>query len=169
MIDECPFAGRAGKRREVVAMNRNFLFALGLLTLLVPAAFAQMAAKLDPGSANQVTQRQEMLDTEAQNAVRDMEGRERQSWLNSIANLAKLRIKLAEAWQGMGMSPQGAKVVADAYDPNLAARMHHESLRGKSDEEVAEMLQSAIRQKHYLSANQLLIDYERNRLRIGTN
>ena len=150
-------------------MNRNFLFALGLLTLLVPAAFAQMAAKLDPGSANQVTQRQEMLDTEAQNAVRDMEGRERQSWLNSIANLAKLRIKLAEAWQGMGMSPQGAKVVADAYDPNLAARMHHESLRGKSDEEVAEMLQSAIRQKHYLSANQLLIDYERNRLRIGTN
>ena len=169
MIDECPFAGRAGKRREVVAMNRNFLFALGLLTLLVPAAFAQMAAKLDPGSANQVTQRQEMLDTEAQSAVRDMEGRERQSWLNSIANLAKLRIKLAEAWQGMGMSPQGAKVVADAYDPNLAARMHHESLRGKSDEEVAEMLQSAIRQKHYLSANQLLIDYERNRLRIGTN
>jgi hypothetical protein len=169
MIDECPFAGRAGKRREVVAMNRNFLFALGLLTLLVPAAFAQMAAKLDPGSANQVTQRQEMLDTEAQSAVRDMEGRERQSWLNSIANLAKLRIKLADAWQGMGMSPQGAKVVADAYDPNLAARMHHESLRGKSDEEVAEMLQSAIRQKHYLSANQLLIDYERNRLRIGTN
>jgi hypothetical protein len=169
MIDECPFAGRAGKRREVVAMNRNFLFALGLLTLLVPAAFAQMAAKLDPGSANQVTQRQEMLDTEAQSAVRDMEGRERQSWLNSIANLAKLRIKLAEAWQGMGMSPQGAKVVADAYDPNLAARMHHESLRGKSDEEVAEMLQSAIRQKHYLSANQLLIDYERNRLRIATN
>ena len=150
-------------------MNRNFLFALGLLTLLVPAAFAQMAAKLDPGSANQVTQRQGMLDMEAQNAVRDMEGRERQSWLNSIANLAKLRIKLAEAWQGMGMSPQGAKVVADAYDPNLAARMHHESLRGKSDEEVAEMLQSAIRQKHYLSANQLLIDYERNRLRIGTN
>ena len=150
-------------------MNRNFLFALGLLTLLVPAAFAQMAAKLDPGSANQVTQRQGMLDTEAQSAVRDMEGRERQSWLDSIANLAKLRIKLAEAWQGMGMSPQGAKVVADAYDPNLAARMHHESLRGKSDEEVAEMLQSAIRQKHYLSANQLLIDYERNRLRIGTN
>jgi hypothetical protein len=149
-------------------MNRNFLFALGL-TLLAPAASAQMAAKLDPGSASQVIQRQEMLDREMQNAARDMEGRERQSWLDSIANLAKLRIKLAEAWQGMGMSPQGAKVVADAYDPNLAARMHHESLRGKSDEEVAEMLQSAIRQKHYLSANQLLIDYERNRLRIGTN
>jgi hypothetical protein len=72
-----------------------------------------------------------------------MEEGQRRSWLNSMANLAKLRIKLAEAWQGMGMSPQGAKVVANAYEPNLAAHMHHESLRGKSDEEVAEMLQSA--------------------------
>jgi hypothetical protein len=38
--------------------------------------------------------------------------------------------------------------------------------RGKSDEEVAEMLQSAIRQERYLEADQLLIDYERNRLRM---
>lgn len=149
-------------------MNRNFLFAMGL-TLLAPTAFAQTAAKLDPGSAGQVIQNQEMLNREMQNAAREMEVGERRSWLNSIANLAKLRIKLAEAWQSMGMSPQGAKEVANAYDPNLATRMHHESLRGKSDEEVAEMLQSAIREKHYLGADQLLIDYERNRLRIGTN
>lgn len=168
MIDGGAFAGRAGKRKEVFAMNRNFLFAMGL-TLLAPAASAQMAAKLDPGSTGQVIQRQEMLERQMQNSARDMEEGQRRSWLDSMANLAKLRIKLAEAWQGMGMSPQGAKVVANAYDPNLAARMHHESLRGKSDEEVAGMLQSAIRQKHYLSANQLLIDYERNRLRIGTN
>jgi hypothetical protein len=168
MIDGCPFAGRAGKRKEVVAMRRNFLFAMGL-TLLVPGAFAQMAAKLDPGSAGQVIQGQEMLDRQIQDTTRDMEEGQRRSWLNSMANLAKLRIKLAEAWQGMGMSPQGAKVVANAYEPNLAAHMHHESLRGKSDEEVAGMLQSAIRQKHYLSANQLLIDFERNRLRIGRN
>lgn len=154
-------------------MNRSFLFAVGLiamgLTLFAPAASAQMAANLDPGSASQVIQRQEMLNREMQNAARAMEEGQRRSWLNSMANLAKLRIKLAEAWQDMGMSPQDAKVVADAYDPNLAAGLHHESLRGRSDEEVAEMLQSAIRQKHYLSANQLLIDYEQNRLRIGTN
>jgi hypothetical protein len=31
------------------------------------------------------------------------------------------------------------------------------------------MLQSAIRQKRYLEADQLLIDYERNRLRLGAN
>ncbi|WP_426688146.1 hypothetical protein [Rhodanobacter ginsengiterrae] len=146
-------------------MNRNFLFAMGL-TLLAPAAVAQMAAKLDPGSAGQVVQNQEAVDRAMQNAAREMETAQRRSWLNAMANLAKLRVKLAEAWQAMGMSPQVAKVVADAYDPNLAARMHPESLRGKSDAQVAEMLQSAIREKHYLSANQLLIDYERNRLRM---
>ncbi|MGY3041743.1 hypothetical protein ACVWWQ_003376 [Rhodanobacter sp. TND4EL1] len=154
-------------------MNRSFLFAVGLiamgLTLFAPAASAQMAANLDPGSASQVIQRQEMLNREMQNAARAMEEGQRRSWLNSMANLAKLRIKLAEAWQDMGMSAQDAKVVADAYDPNLVVGLHHESLRGKSDGEVAEMLQSAIRQKRYLSANQLLIDYEQNRLRIGTN
>jgi len=144
-------------------MNRSFLFALGL-TVLAPTAFAQMAAKLDPGSAEQVIRHQDALDRQAQNVARDLEQGERQSWLNSMANLAKLRTKLAEAWHDMGMSPQGAKVVADAYAPNLAMRMHHESLRGKSDQEVAEMLQAAIKQKNYLSANVLLIDYQRNRL-----
>lgn len=148
-------------------MNRNLLFALGL-TLLAPTAFAQTAGKLDPG-ADQAMRRQEMLNREAQNTAHAMEQGERQSWLNSMANLAKLRTKLAEAWQGMGMSPQGAKLVADAYDPILAVRVHHASLRGKSDKEVAEMLQSAIKQKHYLSANQLLIDYQRNRLGMAPN
>ncbi|THD07682.1 hypothetical protein B1991_08625 [Rhodanobacter lindaniclasticus] len=104
-----------------------------------------------------------------QNAMRYMEEAERRSWLKSAANLAKLRVKLAEAWQSLGLSPQGANLVAKAYDPNLAARMHRDLARGKSDEEVAEMLQSAIRQKRYLEADQLLIDYERNRLRMGAN
>jgi hypothetical protein len=142
--------------------------ALGL-TLLAPVAFAQMAAKLDPGSTSQVEQRQQMMNRQAQDAARNLERADRQSWLNSMANLAKLRIKLAEAWQGMGMSPQGAKMIADAYDPNLTGGMHHASMRGKSDREVAAMLQSAIKEKHYSSANQLLIDYERNKLKIGAN
>lgn len=154
--------------QEVVAMNRNVFFAMGL-TLLAPAALAQTAARLDPGSAAQVIQNQEMQNREMQNAARNMEEAQRRSWLNAMANLAKLRAKLAEAWQGMGMSPQDANVVANAYDSNLTARMHRDSLRGKSDEEVAEMLQSAIRQKRYLEADQLLIDYERNRLRTGAN
>jgi hypothetical protein len=149
-------------------MNRNVLFAMGL-TLLAPAAWAQTAAKLDPGSAAQVARNQEMQSRQMQSATRYMEEAERRSWLKSTANLAKLRVKLAEAWQSMGLSPQGAKVVADAYVPNLVARMRHDLARGKSDEGVAEMLQSAIRQKRYLEADQLLIDYERNRLRLGAN
>lgn len=149
-------------------MNRNVLFAMGLI-MLAPAVSAQTAAELDPGSAAQVIQNQEMQNRQMQNAARNMEEAQRRSWLNAMANLAKLRVKLAEAWQGMGMSPQVASVVANAYDPNLAARMHHDLLRGKSDEEVAGMLQTAIRQKHYLDADQLLIDYERSRLRMGAN
>jgi hypothetical protein len=147
-------------------MNRIVFFAMGL-TLLAPAALAQTAARLDPGSAAQVIQNQEMQNRQMQNAMRNMEEAQRRSWLNAMANLAKLRVKLAEAWQGMGMSPQDAKAIANAYDPNLAARVRRDSLRGKSDEEVADMLQSAIRQKRYFDADQVLIDYERNRVRMG--
>jgi hypothetical protein len=146
-------------------MNRRFLFAVGL-TLLAPAAFGQTAGKLDPGSQDEVMRRQRMEYRQVLNAARTADLGERQSWLNSMANLDKLHTKLAEAWQAMGMSPQGAQVVANAYDPSLATHAHHASLRGKSDEEVAGLLQSAIRQKNYLAADQLLIDYQRNRLRI---
>lgn len=149
-------------------MKSRFLLAVGL-ALLAPVAFAQMAAKLDPGSESQVAQREQQMYRQAQDAARNLERADRQSWLNSMANLTKLRIKLAEAWQGMGMSPQGAKMLADAYDPNLTADMHHASMRGKSDQEVAAMLQSAIKEKHYSNANQLLIDYERNKLNIGAD
>jgi hypothetical protein len=154
--------------QEVVAMNRIVFFAMGL-TLFAPAALAQTAARLDPGSAAQVIQNQEMQNREMQNVVRNMEEAQRRAWLNAMANLSKLRAKLAEVWQGIGMSPRDANMVANAYDSNLTARMHRDSLRGKSDEEVAEMLQSAIRQKRYLDADQLLIDYERNRFRTGAN
>ena len=146
-------------------MNRSFLLAMGLV-LVAPAALAQTAQLLD-SEADQARRHQEMMNRELQNARQAMEQGERQAWFNSIANMAKLRIKLAEAWQNMGMSPQGAKLVADAYDPEWAMRIHHEPLRGKSDEEVAGMLQSALRQQHYLVANQLLIDYQRDKLRLG--
>lgn len=46
--------------------------------------------------------------------------------------------------------------------------MHRASLRGKSDQEIAAMLGDAIKQQHYSSADQLLIDYQRNKLRMDT-
>jgi hypothetical protein len=86
-----------------------------------------------------------------------------------MTSTVKLRAKLAEAWQNMGMSPAGAKTVADAYDPELAAHMHHVSLRGKSDQEVAQLLQSALKDKRYMNADQLLIDYQRQKLSLASS
>lgn len=147
-------------------MNRTFLFAMALV-LVAPAALAQHQQQ-DP-AGDMMRRHQQLENRQSQNTARDFERGDHQAWLNSMANLAKLRAKLAEAWQGMGMSPQGAKLVADAYDPNLAARIHHASLRGKSDQDIAAMLQSALKQKHYLDANQLLIDYQRQKLKMGAN
>lgn len=85
----------------------------------------------------------------------------------SMGELTKLRAKLTQSWQGMGMSPQAAQQVANAYDPEQAANSHHTSLRGKSDQEVATLLQQALAAKQYLKADQLLIDYQREKLRLG--
>jgi hypothetical protein len=57
--------------------------------------------------------------------------------------------------------------VADSYDPTLASQMHHTSLRGKTDAEVAGLLQSALAANHYLVADQLLIDYQRQKLSLA--
>jgi hypothetical protein len=58
-------------------------------------------------------------------------------------------------------------VVADAYDPNLAQHIHHAQLRGKSDQEIAQMMQDALKEKRYMDANQLLIDYQRQKLKLS--
>jgi hypothetical protein len=133
-------------------MNRYFLFTAAL-------ALAASAA-----SAQDMMRRAEMGMHQAQELDY---ARDNRALLDS-ANLPKLRTKLAEAWQGMGMSPQGAKLVADAYDPKQAARLPATSLHGKSDQEVAELMQAALKEKRYLDADQLLIDYQRERLKQGT-
>jgi hypothetical protein len=86
---------------------------------------------------------------------------------NALANLTKLRAGLAQAWEHMGLSPQAAQRIADSYDPTRASQMHHSSLRGKSDAEVAEMLRTALVADRFLVANQLLIDYQRQKLSLG--
>lgn len=147
-------------------MNRNLLFT-AVLVLAAPAAFAQQQPQRDP-MQDMMRRQQESNQRQFDNNQREFVRGDHQAWLNSMANLTKLRAKLTEAWQGMGMSPQGAKLVADAYDPNLAARLHHASLRGKSDQDVAQMMQLALKEKRYLDANQLLIDYQREKLKLGS-
>lgn len=70
---------------------------------------------------------------------------DRQAWLDSLGNQTRLRDRLAEAWQHMGLPPEQARKVADAYDPEMATQMYHTPMRGKSDEQVASLLQSAVR------------------------
>lgn len=133
-------------------MRKAFLM-MTMLSLAAPAAFAQNM----PG---------QHVSTEAMNAPRDFSNN-RQTWLNSMERKTKLRAMLTEAWKSMGMAPPAAQAVADAYDPDKALRIQRVSLRGKSDQEVAQMMQVALGEKRYLEADQILIDFQRLKARQG--
>lgn len=111
--------------------------------------------------------RQTQLDRGAMENALQSSQRDHEAWLNSLANVTKLRTQLAGAWQAMGMSAEQAKVVSNAYDPGLATQMHRSAVAGKSDQDVAQMLQAALKNKHYLAADQVLIDYQREKLKLG--
>jgi len=145
-------------------MGRSFLF-VAVLAVVAPAIHAQQQPDRPPRNAMQDLER--MRARTAANNARATDYGDRQAWLDSLANLSKLRAKLAEAWHNMGMSPQGAKVVADAYDPSLAQHAHHARIRGKSDQEIALMMQTALKEKRFMDADQLLIDYQRQKLRLS--
>lgn len=133
-----------------------------VLVLLAPAAFGQPQST-PPPSSSQHQQQMNMQRQDAHNAkYTDLS--DRQAARDSLANLTKLRAGLAQAWQNMGLSPQAAQRVADSYDPTLVSQMHHTSLRGKTDEQVAGMLREALAANHFLVADQLLIDYQRQKL-----
>lgn len=155
-------------RRNV--MNRIGLF-IAVLALVSPAAYAQQSQQ---PQRPQQDPTYEMMRRQAQ--MSDRQDRERQNdlargnykqWTNeSMAQLSKLRAQLAEAWQSMGLSPQGAKLVADAYDPRLITDIHRSSVRGKSNQEIAQMMQDALKDKQYLQADQLLLDYQQRQLEL---
>lgn len=136
------------------------------IALAAPSAFAQQSHTQQDPALERVRREQQNIDRMTQNNSRRFENGDRQAWLRSMDNLVKLRAKLAEAWQTMGMSPQGAKLVADAYDPEWAAHLHRTSLRGKSGQEIAQLLQAAVREKRYLAADQMLIEYQQQKLSI---
>lgn len=149
---------------------KGMVVVCSLALLTSSAAYAQQ--QQGSGQQSQMSQSQiNIMQDEAraaQNAANAQDRSELQLWVNSLPAQNKLRQKLAEAWQSLGMSPQGAKVVADAYRPEaLSQGVHHVSLHGKSEQEVSAMLQSALSKKNYLLADQLLIDYERSRLSLG--
>jgi hypothetical protein len=146
----------------------------GIVALCILAALVSPTLYAQHAGEQQITQQsrqniQQNMNRGALNSTLDQGRVDRQLWANSLANQAKLRKKLAEAWQALGMSPQGAEVVASAYHPELAGAVYHVSLHGKSDQEVSTMLQSALAKKNYQLANQLLIGYEQARASLGSS
>jgi hypothetical protein len=134
-------------------------------TLASSAVYARSAAAQSQSAYN--LQQNDMRNQ--QSSANALQRNDRQTYVNSVANLTKLRAKLAEAWQTLGMSPQAAQAVANAYQPNLTQNVHPVSLRGKSGQEVAAMLQSALAKKDYMTANQTLIEYEKIKTTLGTD
>lgn len=78
---------------------------------------------------------------------------------NAQANLIKLKMKLAETWQALGLSPETAKTVAGAYRPRLSPSSQHSSLQDKTDEQFAALMQSSLASGDYQLADQTLIDF----------
>lgn len=149
--------------------------------VLVAALAALAAPALQAQSTGGQSNAHEQLPSQSAYNLQQNDGRtraqsfnataesERRAYINSLGNLTKLRTKLAEAWQTIGLSPQAAKGVAAAYQPNFALNSRRASLHGKSGQEIAAILQAALARKDYLLANQTLIDYERDKLQLGTD
>ena len=95
---------------------KGMMSVCALLVLSAPAVFAQQQHSNSVESPNQTSHQMQQLNME--NAAREASyGWYRQSTertIHSYPALIKLRAKLAETWQALGMSPEGAKVVADA-------------------------------------------------------
>jgi hypothetical protein len=152
---------------------KKLIVVCALVALASPALYAQSTPGQQPtreqsplGSPQQLQQNMDRMQKEH---FEDHITGERQAFVNSLGNLTKLRAKLVEAWQALGMAPEAARTVAAAYQPNFALNARRASLQGRSDQEIAAMLQSALAKKDYLLANQTLIDYERNKLKLGTD
>lgn len=95
---------------------------------------------------------------------RAVENENRRTYKDVHARLTALRAQLAAGWQAMGMPKESAEQVAAAYPPNGREPTHHVSVLGKSDAEVATMLQSALAEKDFNRANETLLAFQRKKL-----
>lgn len=84
--------------------------------------------------------------------------------VKAMADLPKVRAHLTKVWQHFGMSAKDAEMIASGYRVSDADLNRVSSLSGKSDEQIASMLQSALAAKNYALADQLMINYERKRI-----
>lgn len=139
-------------------------FAIALMALPFSCSLFAQSNGGQTGQWSAAAQQQAIWSSEQQNnkAWQDSIDRDNR---RMIQNLPKIREHLAETWQQFGLKPDAAKAIASTYviqRPGGAPT----SIKGKSDAEVATMMQQALTAKQYLLANQLLIQYERRRLHL---
>jgi hypothetical protein len=157
---------------EGYQMNK-FTIALVVIALGSPALHAQESDAQKGSDASRLSQSayniQQNENRMRQHWYNDLQRNDHQTAVNSLANLTELRVKLAEAWQALGLSAPAAKTVAAAYNPNFSLNSRRVSLQGRSDDEIAAMIQSSLAKKDYLLANQTLIDFQTKRTKLGTD
>ncbi len=84
--------------------------------------------------------------------------------IKAMADLPKVRAHLTQVWLHFGMTAKDAEMIASAYRVSDADLNRAASLSGKSDEQIASMLQSALKNKNYALADQLMLNYEKRRI-----
>lgn len=141
-------------------------FFLGVLLALsvTDAAVAQQQGQQSPPRQPTGIERRAQSLRADEKVGRSWERGYDQRAMSAMANLPKVRAALAKMWQKFGMTPEDARAVAATFRLNDNDMVRPEALYGKSDDEIAGLLQSAINGKHYQLANMLLIEYQRKRL-----
>lgn len=126
-----------------------------LVTLAAANPQSALAQVHPAANMQQNEQRSEQMQSQ------ELQNNKPEDYARSLVKLNELRAKLAEAWQTLGLSPQAAHAVANAYQPDSVRSIPEVDLRGKSRQEVAAILQSALAKKDYMLANQTLIEFHK--------
>jgi len=136
------------------------------LTLLALAATDTSLAQQQNQQATHDVQMQQAAQgySRSEAAGNDWDHRYDQRATKAMVNLPKVRAHLTEVWQHFGMSAKDAEMVASAYRVSDAKPDQAPSLSGKSDPQIASMLQSALAAKNYALADDLMLNYERKRI-----
>lgn len=139
--------------------NRKWYVAM----ILLAASGSIAAQQMSQGDANQRLMEQASRQA-GMNRADTFGDRYNEHMQKGMISLKDARKSLAAEWQKLGLSPEQATAVASTYRADSSAMLSHPSLERRSDKEVSAMIQQALASKNYRMANQLLIDYERQKI-----
>lgn len=146
-------------------MLRGKVVCLALLALATTGAALAQQQQQSNQSAHDVQMQQAAQGYSRSEAAANAWDRSYdQRSVKAMADLPKVRAHLTQVWQHFGFSAKDAEMIASAYRVSDADLNRAASLSGKSDEQIASMLQSALKDKKYALADQLMLNYEKKRI-----